>query len=83
MPCRRRLVDCSNGRASEQVDGVETLREFQQILQIRERARPAAPIEIGAVGRTCDRAEADRISTKHDMALGITCLKRDFAGNSL
>src|SRR3954454_15479 len=70
-------VDGLHGVARQEMDRVEHLREPQQVLVVGTVADPAAPIEIGDVGRAPDRAECDPVATEPDVVRRIPGVERE------
>ena len=66
MPRVRRQLDRRAHLIADQMDGVEELREADEVAVIAQVSRPAAALAVMHVGRACDQAEVHVIAAEND-----------------
>ena len=77
MARRRRNIRGLDRISRDEMHDVQALAELQEVAVIGEVSRPAAPVEIGDIGRAGDGAEIDVIAAEDQAALGIARMERD------
>ena len=76
-------IERIDGTAARGVNAVEELRQLHEIHGVLQRAGPAAPVEVGTIGRPADGREGDPLSANPDGVFGVSRMKDEFGRRGL
>ncbi len=71
MPRGRRQLDGRAHLVADQMDGVEVLREADEVAVVPVVSRTTTPLAIVNIGRTCDQPEVDAVPAHGHALVGV------------